>query len=427
MGEVSTVIHSDKEGSWSQLTGLSALAVCAGFLFSVRAVFVLISARWFNIGTVPGVLTGFALDASLLILATLAAFGVHAHSSRQILHDRAFRWVTCYVIFAGCSFFWSAAVSPASSALYWGQTVVDVASVVLLARSQGATCTVLSLVKGYVIGSLLIASMAWIMPAANDLRLGDPDYFNTNQIANLCAFAVLMCGLLVYQGERLWTIPAIFLGLTLVRSFSKATVIAFVVAEAYRLVSDRAISLKRKWLSVAGAVVVTLCFWGLLNSYVEEYTSSGNQAETLTGRTGIWLWALDAGLSRPIFGNGYDAMWKVAPPFGGELFEARHAENELLEQFFAYGVCGIVLMIGVYVSLYRRFRFAACGSEKSLLISFLVYVAVRGLAEAETFDLLLPLWMITALLLLIAPDPVAQKYSTLQPEPLNGNSAVAPI
>src|ERR1035441_5380206 len=76
----------------------------------------------------------------------------------------------------------------------------------------------------------------------------------------------------------------------------------------------------------------------LLDAYFGVYTSAGNQAETLTGRTAIWAWALDAGLSHPWLGNGFDAMWKVAPPFGSELFEARHAENEILQQFFAYEI-----------------------------------------------------------------------------------------
>jgi hypothetical protein len=69
----------------------------------------------------------------------------------------------------------------------------------------------------------------------------------------------------------------------------------------------------------------------------------------------------------------------------------------LLQQFFAYGTCGVALLMGVYGSLYRRCRLLPQGPERSTLISFLVFVLVRGFAEAEPFDLLLPLWFIAAL------------------------------
>ena len=104
------------------------------------------------------------------------------------------------------------------------------------------------------------------------------------------------------------------------------------------------------------------------------------------------------------------------PPFGGDLFEARHAENELLQQFFAYGVCGIVLLVGVYVSLYKKARVLARGSERSALTAFLVFVVVRGFAEAEPFDLLLPLWLITALALLMQARLEPEQQRVAQPE-----------
>lgn len=94
-------------------------------------------------------------------------------------------------------------------------------------------------------------------------------------------------------------------------------------------------------------------------------------------------------------------MWKVAPPFGGDLFEARHAENELLQQFFAYGLCGIVLAGAIYASLYRGIRKLPLSTERSILTSFLIYVLVRGLAEADPFDLLLPLWLTATLAFMV--------------------------
>ena len=62
---------------------------------------------------------------------------------------------------------------------------------------------------------------------------------------------------------------------------------------------------------------------------------------------------------------------------------------------------GIILLAGIYGSFYRQIRLLRNESQSSLMIGLLVYVVVRGLAEAEPFDLLLPLWLITALAFLI--------------------------
>jgi O-antigen ligase len=311
--------------------------------------------------------------------------------------------------------------------VYWCGLVLDVATVVLLCRAFGEEYAAHSLMKGFIAGSVLVAVIAWMMPAAEDLRLGDLDCFNTNQIANLCALAILMCTLLASRGDSVSNFATLFLAVTLLRSLSKATLIAFVAAQVYRLVSDNAMSARRKWLLVSGAAVLVICFWGLVDAYFGVYTTAGNQAETLTGRTVIWAWCLDAGLARPWFGNGFDAMWKVAPPFGGELFEARHAENELLQQFFAYGACGVALLMGVYGSLYRRCRWLPQGPQRSILISFLVFALVRGLAEAEPFDLLLPLWLIAALTPLVKRGRAPRRDMSMQPEYLSSASAVSAI
>jgi hypothetical protein len=100
-------------------------------------------------------------------------------------------------------------------------------------------------------------------------------------------------------------------------------------------------------------------------------------------------------------------MWKVIPPFGPEQFEARHAENELLTQFYAFGLVGVCLLIGIYGSLYRQIRRLSQGPVRIVLLSLLLFVVVRGLAEAEAFDLLLPLWSIVLISLLVERTSLA--------------------
>jgi len=381
-------------------TTTSILGLAAGCFFSGRAVFVLISARWLGAGTEPGVFATFAIGAILLIAACLNAFGSRSQPIGWIWKIGTFRWLAVYLVFSGCSLLWSAAVAPAASALYWGALLADVIIVILVCRGSGIANGAHSMMKGFIAGSCILSVIAWLMPAAEDLRLGDLDYFNTNQIGNLCALSVLLCCILESRKDGRWRIPSAFLTLTLFRSLSKTTLVAFLVAQGYRLLQDAGLSRRKKLLITLSTVVLVVSFWGLFDAYYGVYTTAGNQAETLTGRTAIWAWTLDASVSKPLAGNGFDAMWKVAPPFGGEMFEARHAENELLQQFFAYGVMGIVMLVGIYASLWRRFRRVADRSERTTLIALLLFVLIRGFAEAEPFDLLLPLWMIAAVTLL---------------------------
>lgn len=380
---------------------VSLLSFSAGLLFSGRTIFVLVTARYLNIGTEPGVLAGFAFAAGLALIAMLGAIGIPECSGFRPWTPRPLLWVILYLAFSGCSFFWTASISVDSSALYWLSLVGDVGIVIILVRGAASERAVDSLLKGYIAGSCALAAIAWMMPEAADLRLGDIDYFNTNQIGNLCALSLLMYSFLFARSAVVWRIVPWFLGITLLRSLSKATLAAFLVCLLYRFIRDASIPRGKKWLLASSTVMLTMSFWTLLSTYYDSYTTAGNQAETLTGRTAIWAWTLDTSLKKPWFGNGFDAMWKVAPPFGGELFESRHAENELLQQFFAYGSCGLVLLIGVYGSLYRYIRRSQPASERIALTSFLIYVVIRGLAEAEPFDLLLPLWLITALALFL--------------------------
>jgi exopolysaccharide production protein ExoQ len=181
---------------------------------------------------------------------------------------------------------------------------------------------------------------------------------------------------------------------------SKTTIVAFLISESFLLIADRSISRKTKIMLTVAVVLVILVFWGLFEAYYDIYTNAGNQAETLTGRTAIWAYSLDAALEQPLIGHGFDSMWKVVPPFGPEKFEARHAENELLTQFYAFGMVGVCLLIGIYGSLYRQIR-RLQGPVKIVLLSLLLFVVVRGVAEAEPFDLLLPLWSIVLISLLV--------------------------
>jgi exopolysaccharide production protein ExoQ len=392
----------------------TGLVFAVGLFFALRIAVVFFCVRLLGLDPSTGSAVNLALGVLLLLVVCFQSLGRANRTLGSIARLPAVAWVFIFLTFSLLSLAWSQTVSLPSSLAYWCGLAADVATVVLLLRAGSAPTAARCLLKGFIAGACCLALLAWMLPADPvDLRLGDADFFNTNQIGNLCAIAILFAQCLMRRGQRRWTLTIVFLALTLVRSLSKTTLVAFLAAEIFLLFWDKSIARRTKLLVSASAVIVVVAFWGLFQAYFDIYTNAGNQAETLTGRTAIWATALDEALNRPIVGHGFDSMWKVIPPFGPDAFEPRHAENEFLQQFYAYGAAGLVLLAGIYSSLWMQMRRLPRSSLRLVLFSILIYVLVRGIAEAEPFDLLLPLWSIVVLSLLIeqaaSPQPAHER------------------
>jgi len=390
----------------------SGLAFAIGFFLSFRIIITIFAVRVLGADPQMGAETRLALNLLLLGLVCFALLGTADRTFGSMLRLRSIRWVFIFLAFSGCSLLWSATASLPASIAYWCGTASDVAIMVLLLRTCSVTDAANSLMKGFVWSTCCVALIAWIMPTQYDLRLGDEDFFNSNSIGNLCAFAIFFAQYLMRRKEGKWGFATFFLSITLLRSLSKTTIVAFVVSEGYLLIHDRSLSRKTKMFLTVAVILVVLVFWGLFEAYYDFYTTSGNQAETLTGRTAIWAYVLNAALEHPWIGHGFDSMWKVIPPFGA--FEARHAENELLQQFYTYGVAGIVMLCGLYGSLYRKIRRLPQGPLRIVFVSIVLFVVVRGFAEAEPFDLLLPLWAIVLITMLVdCADTMGQEMTVV--------------
>lgn len=376
------------------------MAFSVGFIFAIRIAIVLLSVRVLGTDARTGSAIVIGVNFLLLGLVCFHSLGSAERTVSSMVRLPGVRWMLAFLAFSSCSFLWSETVSPAASIAYWCSMAADVAIVAVLLRAAPATSVGGSIMKGFVWGACCLALIAWAMPAQTDLRLGNEDYFNANQIGNLCAIAIFLAQYLIRRKDGNWGPAVLLLALTLLRSLSKTTIAAFVVSESFLLLRDGSMGRKTKLLLVSAAGLTVLLFWGLLESYYVVYTNASNQAETLTGRIGIWAYVLNAAMERPWIGHGFDSIWKIVPPFGPDMFEARHAENEVLQQFYAYGVAGICILAGLYASLYRQFRRLPDGSLKVVLVSLLLFIVVRGLAEAEPFDLLLPLWAVVLFSLL---------------------------
>jgi exopolysaccharide production protein ExoQ len=391
---------------------IRGLAFSLGFFFSFRQVIVLLSVRLFGVEPWTGSALSLALDLVLLGLICLDSLGGRRRSTTAIVRLPSVRWVLLFLAFTFCSLAWSETASLTNSFAYWLGLAIDAVNVFLLLRDEDGTDAAHSLMKGFIWSSCILAVVAWAMPVQADLRLGDEDFFNTNEIANVCALAIFFTQYLSRRGRESWRFVTILLVLTLIRTLSKSTFVAFLVSQIFLLVVDRATSRKAKLGIICFGLVAVLIFWQLFAAYYDTYTTTGNQAETLTGRTAIWLYVAGAAFDHPWtfwIGHGFDSWWKVVPPFGSEMFEARHAENELLQQFYAYGVTGVALLAGIYGSLLRQLRRLKTSSARAPLLAFLLFIVVRGLAVADAFDLLLPLWSV----LLISV--VADRENALNP------------
>jgi hypothetical protein len=190
-----------------------------------------------------------------------------------------------FIAVSGCSLLWSETASPIASIAYWSGTAIDVATIVFLLRAGSVPEVATSVMKGFIWASCCVALIAWLMPTQYDFRLGDEDIFNPNSICNVCVFAVFFAQYLMRRKMARFGIVTFFLVLTILRTLSKTTIAAFLISQIYLVIQDRSMSRRRKLFLTIGSILVVLMFWGLFEAYYNFYTTNGNQAETLTGRT----------------------------------------------------------------------------------------------------------------------------------------------
>jgi len=372
------------------------LPVTVGFYFAFR---LCITYLFFQSTPRTGAAVSVALNLFVLAAVTFHSLGPAPATLDSALRVPCFRWVVVFLLFSCLSLLWSATVSLAVAFAYWCGMAADVAVVVLLLRTGPEDRMSAALMKGFVAGACFVALVAWLSPTMEDLRPGNDDFFSPNAIGFTCAFGVFFAQFLS-RSDGYSKLPAIFLAITLLRSLSKTTIVAFAAGETLLLIRDASISRRGKIALATAATLVIAAFWGLIEAYYEIYTSAGNQAETLTGRIGIWTFVLERSFEQPWIGHGFHSFWNVIPPFG--TFEAWHAHNELIQQFYAYGVAGVFLLIAIYGSFYRQVRRMPSPSHRTVFLGLLLFILVRGLGDTERFDLSFPLWSIALISLMLA-------------------------
>ncbi len=393
METTASFVQEDETASLSWLN----MPAMAGFYFASR---LCLSYVFFQSDPKLGAMAAFGLNLLFLLLAAFYSFGPSASTLTAPLRVSCFRWVLAFLGFSLASLTWSATVSLPVAFGYWLGMAADVFIVLLLLRTGPALSVGSRLIGGFTCGACFIACVMWLSPTMQDLRPGNDDFFSPNAIGFTCAFGVFLAQLLARR-ESGWKVVQVFLAVSLLRSLSKTTIAAFVAGQLLILARDKTIPRRNKVWVVATACCVVGAFGNLIVAYYNVYLNAGNQAETLTGRIGIWAFVLARALERPWVGHGFHSFRNVIPPFG--TFEPWHAHNELIQQFYAYGVAGIVLLLGVYGSFYRQARRIADLSYRSICLGLILFIVVRGLADTERFDLSFPLWSIALVSLMLAP------------------------
>jgi exopolysaccharide production protein ExoQ len=376
-----------------------------GFLFAFRAC---LTVLWFQDDPQIGSAVSVALSLTLLITTVLATTGSKPSIPASAFRTPTLRWIAAFMGLNLASLLWSTAPLNAAAS-YWAAWSADIATIWFLLRDGPVEDRANAVMKGFIWGACIIAIVAWSLPAMPDLRLGDEEYLHPNFIGMICVFGTLMA-LYLSNLKAAWRWPAFWLTLTLIRTISKTSIFAFLVAMIFYLFKDKALKRSTKVRIAIAGVIIIGSLSGVLATYLDTYTESTNPS-TLTGRTIIWATTSELALEKPLLGHGFYAYRFVVPPFG--TFEATHAHNELLQQFFALGALGALLVIALYWTFFRQIRRAPPSNLKTLAATLLIFAFLHGITDTLPFDLSFPLWLMAMLSILLASRIAMQNQSAL--------------
>lgn len=379
-------------------SGNSLFAGMVGFFFVFR---VALTFLFFQGDPVAGSVAIIGCDLALLYAAIFYSVGEQTPVPLFPLQIASLRWIFALLAFALASLLWTGAKSTLVAFAYWAGMAADVFIALLLVQRGNAEQQADGILEGAVWGASALAVIAWCSPLTEDLRLGNDAFLHPNTLGLQIGTATLIAQYLAPRGKQ-WKLLGIVLAITLLRTLSKTAIIAFVVAECWYLLQNKRMTRGAKMRLTAATAFVVALFWGVLSSYIDIYNNagSGNQAETLTGRTVLWATAFSMSMERPWIGHGIDSFRAMIPAFGD--FQAVHAHNELLQQFFEYGLAGLTITAGVYGAIYHQARRAPPSDRRTLALTLLIFTLLHGLTDTTNFELSYPLWLLVALSVCLA-------------------------
>ncbi|ABF39894.1 O-antigen polymerase [Candidatus Koribacter versatilis Ellin345] len=373
------------------ITNASPVAFLFGWFLSARIALTLLAFQ-------ANPASGSAAEIGVLFLFVFLAWTFTSSQQQSLDGATPLRWICAYLAMTGVSLFWSVTDSVVVGLAYWAGLAAECFVIYLIMNSGDANENCERILFGFVGGAAFVGLIAWYLPTLSDLRIGDEDFLHPNALGYVLALATL-CGMHLARKSRLAGLLAVFCGITLWRTISKACIAGFIASAAFYLLRASHLSRRAKIAIYAIAASSIVFGWSLVEAYVDMY-DQGSHIETLTGRTTIWSIAWEEGIKTPWLGHGFYSFRFVVPMLGD--FFPWQAHNELLQQLFCYGVVGLAVFAVLYVS-FARFLYVHRGHEWfSLVVAIFVFVLVRGIADTERFDLNFPLWLLTLFTMVIA-------------------------
>jgi len=369
------------------------LQTLVGFFFAYRLCLVYLG---FQSDPRLGAIVYIACSGLLFTAALVHTLGDDRFSARDLFASRTLRWLFAYLAVTGLSLLWTAATSIADATVQWASMAMEAGTVLLLIKKPNVEGNVDALMRGFVIGMLFVDAVAWLSPVTVDLRIGNEDFLHPNVVGLYSALAFFLAQQLSLK-QRAWRWCCLALGITLLRSISKTSIIAFVIAESFYLLREKQIQRSLKIKMAAVAALAVALFGTLLRANLEAYVAGGdvNQVESLTGRTALWASAFSIAIEHPVIGSGFYSFRSLVPSLG--TYQSWHAHNEWLQQFFEYGLLGVFVSVGLYLSFFLAARSYIQSPYRRLIFTILLFAMVHGLTETVNFGLTVPFWLLASL------------------------------
>jgi hypothetical protein len=292
----------------------------------------------------------WAICSTVLLLLTFRRPGYLRH-----LLKPSFRWLFLLALFSMAS----AAYSDAKSySLVWGFKMV---LAVMLLRVILDEIESIDDVRWYFRASLWSFAALAVLCLAQFIATPNPweggrmtEVLSPTGVSAICATLFLL-GLTFYvvepKGKYL-----IFAGLgfcVMLLGGGKGAIVAALMAGTAFFILRKNV----KWgllflvvVLVLGGVLVAVT---PLQRYLADYARSG-EAETGTGRVGLWKVIIPAIMEKPLYGHGFVTSKFIAAEVPGVDWPAGHTHNGFLEVLYNNGVIGLLLLLAAMWRMARN-------------------------------------------------------------------------
>ena len=167
--------------------------------------------------------------------------------------------------------------------------------------------------------------------------------------------------------------------LALLLTFSRGAMFGFVVVNAIYLFARRRLKvlLLGGLVGAVGLALMPGAVWYRLTMGL----ASGDLNMITAGRTGdIWTPLIPELADHPVLGNGLGSVMYSRAMIDGRLWEISHPHNAYLEAYMNMGTVGLVLLLGFWIWMWKRFRKESRNAELAPELRGLFEGAAAGLA-----------------------------------------------